>query len=63
MKRAAFRIAKSEGQASSIVNQLKGAGFAENDIRFFCATRGLQALRPWSTTKRLRGPQLEAAAA
>ena len=32
MKRAAFRIAKSEGQASSIVNQLKGAGFAENDI-------------------------------
>ena len=32
MKRAAFGIAKSEDQASSIVNQLKGAGFAENDI-------------------------------
>jgi hypothetical protein len=32
VKRAAFRLAKSEDQASSIVNQLKGAGFSENDI-------------------------------
>ena len=32
MKRAAFGIAKSEDQTSSIVNQPKGAGFAENDI-------------------------------
>jgi hypothetical protein len=32
VKRAAFGLAKSEDQASSIVNQLKGAGFSENDI-------------------------------
>jgi len=32
VKKAAFGIAKSEDQASSIVNQLKGADFSENDI-------------------------------
>jgi hypothetical protein len=32
MKRAEFGLARSEDQASSIVNQLKGAGFPENDI-------------------------------
>jgi uncharacterized protein (DUF111 family) len=32
VKRALFGLAKSEDQASSIVNQLKGAGFSDNDI-------------------------------
>jgi hypothetical protein len=32
MKRAEFGLAKSQDQASSIFNQLKGAGFRENDI-------------------------------
>jgi hypothetical protein len=32
VKRAEFGLARSEDQASSIVNQLKGAGFLENDI-------------------------------
>lgn len=32
MKRAEFGLAKSEDQASSIVNQLNGAGFSEKDI-------------------------------
>lgn len=32
MKKAVFGLAKSEDQAISIVNQLKGAGFSENDI-------------------------------
>lgn len=32
MKRAEFGLAKSDDQASSIVSQLKGAGFRENDI-------------------------------
>jgi hypothetical protein len=32
VKRAEFGLAKSEDQAGSIVNQLKGAGFPENDI-------------------------------
>jgi hypothetical protein len=32
VKRAEFGLARSEDQASSIVSQLKGAGFLENDI-------------------------------
>jgi hypothetical protein len=32
VKKATFGLAKSEDQASSIVNQFKGAGFPENDI-------------------------------
>ena len=32
MKKALFGLAKSEGQASSIVDQLKVAGFSPNDI-------------------------------
>jgi len=32
MKKALFGIAKSDDQAVSIVNQLKGAGFSDNDI-------------------------------
>ena len=32
MKKALFTIAKSENQAASIVNQLKGAGFSNNNI-------------------------------
>jgi hypothetical protein len=32
VKRALFGLAKSEDQANSIVNQLKGAGFSDNDI-------------------------------
>ena len=32
MKKALFGLAKSEDQAVSIVNQLKGAGFSDNDI-------------------------------
>jgi hypothetical protein len=32
VKRALFGLAKSEDQAASIVNQLKGAGFSDNDI-------------------------------
>jgi hypothetical protein len=32
VKRAEFGLAKSEDQASSIINQLKGVGFPENDI-------------------------------
>jgi hypothetical protein len=32
MKKALFGLARSEDQALSIANQLKGAGFADNDI-------------------------------
>ena len=32
MKKALFGLARSEDQAVSIVNQLKGAGFSDNDI-------------------------------
>jgi hypothetical protein len=32
VKKALFGLAKSEDQAASIVNQLKGAGFSDNDI-------------------------------
>jgi hypothetical protein len=40
MKRAEFGLAKSDDQASSIVNQLKGAGFPENDISVLLTDKG-----------------------
>jgi hypothetical protein len=40
MKRAEFGLAKSDDQASSIVNQLKGAGFPENDISVLLPDKG-----------------------
>ncbi len=54
MKKALFGLANSEDQAASIVNQLKGAGFSDNDIstllpdkagnRRFAHTRRTKAL-------------------
>jgi hypothetical protein len=46
VKKALFGLAKSEGQASSIVDQLKVAGFSSNDISALVPERGNQALRP-----------------
>src|SRR5260221_3955436 len=36
MEKAVFGIAKTENQAISIANQLKTAGFSENDISVLC---------------------------
>jgi hypothetical protein len=52
MKRAKFGLAKSDDQASSIVNQLKGAGFPGKDISVSFPTRATGASPMWSTTKR-----------
>jgi hypothetical protein len=38
VKAALFGLPKSEDQAASIVNLLKGAGFSDNDIRFYFPT-------------------------
>jgi hypothetical protein len=40
VKKAEFGLVKSEDQASSIVNQLKGAGFPENDISVLLPDKG-----------------------
>ena len=40
MKKALFGLAKSEGEASSIVDQLKVAGFSANDISALVPDRG-----------------------
>lgn len=63
MKTAEFGLAKSEDQASSIVNQLKGAGFSHNNVSVLLPdkTGNRRFAHVQRTTKRLRGPQLAAA--
>jgi hypothetical protein len=45
VKRAAFGLGKSEDQASSIVNQLKGQVFQRMILDSSCRQDGQQALR------------------
>jgi hypothetical protein len=52
MKKALFGLARSEDQALSIANQLKGAGFADNDISVLC--RDKMGIRHFAYLQRAR---------
>jgi len=52
MKKALFGLARSEDQALSIANQLKGAGFADNDISVL--SRDTMGIRHFGYLQRAR---------
>jgi hypothetical protein len=56
VKRALFGLANSEDQATSIVNQLKGAGFSDNDISILLSDKaGNRRFAHTRRTKALEG--------
>ena len=60
MKKAVFGIARSEAQAVSIFNQLKGAAFADNDISILFPIRMERGISPMNSTPRLpKAPRSE----
>ena len=61
MKKALFGLAKSEDQAVSIVNQLKGAGFTDNDISVLLPDR--TGTRHFAHLQHTRAPEGAAAGA
>jgi hypothetical protein len=62
VKKALFGLAKSEGEASSIVDQLKVAGFSAHDISALIPDRGETRHLPMSNIpKRQLAPRLVAA--
>lgn len=61
MKKVLFGLAKSEDQAASIINQLKGAGFAENDISALIPDK--TAARHFVHVQHTRAPEGAAAGA
>ena len=61
MEKAILGLAKSEDQAASIVNQLKGAGFADNDIAVLLSDAA--GTRHFAHVQRTRAPEGAAAGA